>query len=153
MLFIRTESKEQEVILKAKNRKKNLSRHPSGYRLRLYTFYRFFDLPVSLTVVQFFGLVLRLTGQVDPQSAEYVLVNRRQNNRRMYLASAQLGQLLHRTFRVGVGVGADAQRQQHFIGVQTGVMVAQVGDFQLLDRLDDRLGNQMHLVRNPCQFL
>ena len=43
VMFIRTESKEQEVILKAKNRKKkNLSRYPNRYQLRFYTFYRFF---------------------------------------------------------------------------------------------------------------
>ena len=43
VMFIRTESKEQEVILKAKNRKKkNLSRYPNRYQLRFYTVYRFF---------------------------------------------------------------------------------------------------------------
>ena len=42
----------------------------------------------------------------------------------MHLAVLQTGKLLHCQFRGGIGGGANGECQQHFVGVEAGVLVA-----------------------------
>ena len=81
-----------------------------------------------------FCFVDRLAGDVDAQAAEDLLVHRGEDDRGMDLAAAQLVQLLHRKLGGRVGGRADGEGDQHLVGVQARVAVAQMVDLQVLDR-------------------
>ena len=71
----------------------------------------------------------------------------------MYFAAFQFFQLLHSQLRLFICCGTNAQGDEDFICVQSGVMVAQMRHFQMLDRFDDGGRNQLHIVIQICQFL
>lgn len=91
-----------------------------------------------------FGLILGLAGEIDPEFMERRLIDRGKDDRGMYLTAAQLFQMLQRKRSIRIGIGADAERQQHLIGMKLRVMVAEVDYLQLLDRFDDRRGHQLN---------
>ena len=55
----------------------------------------------------------------------------------MDFAILQLFQLLHRQMGNWIVGRGDRQRNQNFIGMQTGIVVAEVLDFQFLNRFDN----------------
>ena len=59
----------------------------------------------------------------------------------MDLAAAELAQLLHGQFSGGVGCRTDGKRDEHLVGVESGVPVAQMLGLQVLDRIDDNGGD------------
>lgn len=52
-----------------------------------------------------------------------------------------------------VGRRRDGQRDEHLVGVQTGVVVAETLDLELLDRLDDELRQDVQVVRQTGERL
>ncbi len=59
-------------------------------------------------------------------------------------------QLLLRELGDGVRQRRDAQRDEHLVGVQARVVVAETLDLELLDRLDDLRGNEVELVAHTA---
>ena len=104
-------------------------------------------------MIQLFGLVLGLAGEVDTQAAEGVLVHVGEDNRGVGLAAPQLFQLGHGQLGGGVGGRADGQGDEDFIGVQPGVHAAQMGGLQLLDGLDDNGGDEVDILGDAAQGL
>ena len=85
-------------------------------------------------MIQPAGLVYRLGGEIDAQFLEDAHVNRRENDRGVGLAVPQLIQFFQCQSGNRVGNGAERQGQQYLIGVQAGVMAAEVVDLQRLNR-------------------
>ena len=81
------------------------------------------------------------------QLPEYFLVHMGQDHRRMCFAAPQLGKLLHGFIGNFVGGRTDRQGDQHLVGVEPRVLIAQAAGFQTLDWLDDGRGNQMEAGR------
>lgn len=86
-------------------------------------------------MIQLFGLVFRLTGEIDAQLAEYVFIYLGQDDGGVGLTAPELGKLIHSQLGSGIGGCADGKGDEDFIGVQTGIVVAQVADFEVLDRV------------------
>ena len=81
---------------------------------------------------QLLCLILRFTGQVYAQLLEHVFIYGRKYHGRMHFTAAQLFQLPQGKVCLRVCRGADAERNQHFVRMQTGIMVPQMPDFQFL---------------------
>ena len=79
------------------------------------------DAPLQCCV--YLSLELGLAGQVDAQALEGLLVDCRQDHRGMDLAATELVQLLHGLFRCGVSGCTDGKGDQHFVGVQPGIVI------------------------------
>ena len=77
-------------------------------------------------MVYLIGLILGLAGEVDAQAAEGVLGHVGEDDRGVGLAAPQLFQLGHGQLGGGVGGRTDREGHQDLIGVQAGVVVAQV---------------------------
>ena len=71
-------------------------------------------------MIQLFGLVLGLAGEVDTQAAEGVLVHVGEDNRGVGLAARSFFSWAMASSAVGVGGRADGQGDEDFIGVQPG---------------------------------
>ena len=87
-------------------------------------------------MIELFGLVMRLAGEVHAELFENAGIDLREHDGGMDLAAGKLGKLRERELRDRVGRRRNGQRNQHFVGVQTGVVVAETLDLELLDRLD-----------------
>ena len=107
---------------------------------------------MKLLVIQLLGLMNGFAGQVHAQLLEDVVVYLSQNDRGVYLTAAQTGQMIECQLCNRVGGCRDGQRDQHFVGVQARVVVAQPLGLELLDGLDDERGQQRQVVRNVCQM-
>ena len=94
-------------------------------------------------------LIDRLKRDVHAQTLEHALVDGGQNDGRMHLAAAKRGQRLHGQLRRRIRDGADGQRDQHLVGVQAGVGVAEMLDLQMLDRCEDHGGDEIYAVVDP----
>ena len=86
---------------------------------------------------ELFGLETRLERDVHLELFEHVFIHVRENDGRVRLAARELFQLLHGDLGGRVAHGADAQRDEHLVGVQAGIVVAEMFDLQVLDRLND----------------
>ncbi len=64
----------------------------------------------------------------------------------MYFGAPQVLQLPDGLLGRIVRGGADGQGDQHLIGVQTGIAVAQMGRFEFLDGADGTGGHQLHFI-------
>ena len=78
----------------------------------------------------------RFAGQVDTQLFEDFLVHFTQHDGAVYLAAAQFGQLFERFAAVVIVFRQNRKRHKHLVGVQAGVVSAQVVYFCVLYRLD-----------------
>ena len=78
-------------------------------------------------------LIDGIAGQIHAQFVQRVAVHTGQNHRGVDIAALQLGQLGQRRGGVGVVGRRAGQRDQQFIGMQPGILAAQVGGFQRLD--------------------
>ena len=86
---------------------------------------------------ELFGLETRLERDVHLELFEHVLIHVREDDGRVRLAVRELFELLHGDLGGRVVHGADAQRDEHLVGVQARVVIAQMLHLQVLDRLDD----------------
>lgn len=78
----------------------------------------------------------RFAGQVDTQLFEDFLVHFTQHDGAVYLAAAQFGQLFERLAAVVIVFRQNRKRHKHLVGVQAGVVSAQVVYFGVLYGLD-----------------
>ena len=106
-----------------------------------------------LFMEQLFGLITRFTGQTYAELAESGFVDGGEDNGGMGLAVAQFRELLKSLSRDGIQRGADGQSDQHFVGVQTGVMIAEVVCFEILNRLNHIGGDQQNLMIDSAEGL
>ena len=102
---------------------------------------------------ELFGLEMRLKRDVDLELLEHILVHVREDDGRVRLAVRELCQLLHGDLGGRVACGADAQRDEHLVGVQARVVVAEVFDLQMLDRLDDVGRDERDVLRDAAKVL
>ena len=80
-------------------------------------------------MVQLFGLIPCLKADVDAQLLQQHLVLLTENHREVGVAAPELWHLPLGQVRQGIGQGGDGQGQQHLVGVEAGVLVAQVSRF------------------------
>ena len=92
------------------------------------------------------SLISGFAGQVDTQTLEHLFVHRGEDDGGMDLAAPEFAQLLHGQFRRGIGCRADGQGDQHLVGVEPGIPVAQMLGLQVLDGVDDHRRDQMQLI-------
>ena len=71
----------------------------------------------------------------------------------MNFAVLQLFQLLHRQMGYRIIRRGNRQGDQDLIGMQARVMIAEMLDFQLLNRFDDIRGDQRDIVVDAADFL
>ena len=71
----------------------------------------------------------------------------------MSLTAAELGQLVHGQLGSGIGGGTDGEGDQNFIGVQPGVVIAQVAGLEILNGFDNYGRDQMHGMSDTAQLL
>ena len=102
---------------------------------------------------ELFGLEMRLERDVHLKLLEHVFVHVREDDGRMRLTVRELCQLLHGDLGGRVACGTDAQRDEHLIGVQARVVVAEVFDLQVLDRLDDVGRDERDVLRDAAKVL
>ena len=106
-----------------------------------------------LLVIEFFGLVHGRTGQVHAQLFKHTVIDLGQNDRRMHFGALERAELLDSQVSRRVGGRRDGQGNEHFVGVQAGVMVAQTAGFQPLDGFDDERRQQMQFIGQTSQML
>ena len=97
------------------------------------------------------GLEARLERDVHLELFEHVFVHVREDDGRVRLAVRELFELLHGDLGGRVAHGADAQRHEHLVGVQARVVVAQMLDLQVLDRLDDLGRDERDVLRDAAE--
>ena len=102
---------------------------------------------------ELFGLEMRLKRDVYLELLEHILVHVREDDGRVRLTVRELCQLLHGDLSGRVACGADAQRDEHLVGVQARVMIAEVFDLQVLDRLDDVGRDECDVLRDAAKVL
>ena len=78
-----------------------------------------------------------LAGQVDTQPFKDLFIHLGEDHGRVYLTAPQSAQLFHGFFCRGIGSCGNGQCDQHFIGMQPGIPVAQMIHLQMLDGVDD----------------
>ena len=100
---------------------------------------------------ELFGLEARLKRDVHLELFEHVFIHVREDDGRVRLAVRQLFELLHGGLGGRVAHGADAQRHEHLVGVQARVVVAQMLDLQVLDRLDDLGRDERDVLRDAAE--
>ena len=88
-------------------------------------------------MIQTLVLIYRLAGDVDAELTIYTDIDLREHDTRMCLGTGELRDLLKDELRYGICCGANRQCDEHFIGVQPWVFVAEIADLQLLYRFDD----------------
>ena len=99
------------------------------------------------------ALVDGVEGDVHAQALEGILVRLGEDHAGVGLAAVELLELLDGRGGGGRGGRADRQSDQHLVDVQPRVAVAQVTGLEILNRLDDRGGDQVDLVRDARQLL
>ena len=104
-------------------------------------------------MVQLLALIDRIVGHMGAQLLEHILVHLTEDDRGVDFRALQMVQILHGQIGGGVGGGAHTQGDEHFIGVQTGVPVAQMLHLQVGDGLQHRGGDQLHLIGDAGQIL
>ena len=109
--------------------------------------------PCFSAMKELFGLEMRLKRDVDLELLEHILVHVREDDGRVRLTVRELCQLLHGDLGGRVACGADAQRDEHLVGVQARVVVAEVFDLQMLDRLDDVGRDERDVLRDAAKVL
>ena len=100
-------------------------------------------------MVEFLIFKVRLAGDVDLELAEGVLVHAGEDDAGVRLAAGELFELLHGDLRRRVRDRAYGESDEHLVRVQAGVAVAEMGDLEMLDRLDDLGRDERGLVREP----
>ncbi len=106
-----------------------------------------------LFMEQLFGLITRFAGQTNAELAEGGVIDGGENDGGMGLAVAQFRELLKGLSRDGIQRGADRQSDQHFVGVQTGIVIAEVVCFEILNRLNHIGGDQQNLMIDSAEGL
>ena len=104
-------------------------------------------------MIEFLIFKVRLAGYIHLELAEGVLVDAGEDDAGMRLAAGELFELLHGRLRIGIRDRADGEGDEHLVRVQAGVAVAEMGDLEMLDRLDDLRGDERDLVRNVAERL
>ena len=61
--------------------------------------------------------------------------------------------MFHRPFRIGIGHRADGQGNKGLIGMEPGIVVAQMRYLEVLDGFDNLRRNEMQAVVQASQYL
>ena len=109
--------------------------------------------PCFSAMKELFGLEMRLERDVYLELLEHILVHVREDDGRVRLAVRELFELLHGDLCGRVVHRTDAQRDEHLVGVQARVMIAEVFDLQVLDRLDDVGRDECDVLRDAAKVL
>ena len=88
-------------------------------------------------MIKFFSLVLVGSSKINTEFFDYIDINLRKNNGGVHFASFKFRKLFHRKRGGRISYRTDSKRNQNFVGVKTGVIVAQILGFEFLDRLDN----------------
>ena len=108
--------------------------------------------PADVSAVkELFGLEARLERDVHLELFEHVFVHMREDDGRVRLAVRELFELLHGDLGGRVVHRTDAQRDEHLVGVQARVVVAQMLHLQVLDRLDDLGRDERDVLRDAAE--
>ena len=97
-------------------------------------------------MMQLFRLIHGLVGEMHAELFEQVFVHLRKDDGRMCLTAAQFSELRYRALGGRVACGTDAQRDEHLIGMQARVVVAEAVYLQPLYRLDYRRGYELERI-------
>lgn len=94
-------------------------------------------------MVEFLGLIARLAGHIHAQLTEHIGVHLGEDHSGMGITAREFCQMFHRPFRIGIGHGADGQGNEGLIGMEPGIVVAQMRYLEVLDGFDDLRRNEM----------
>lgn len=101
-----------------------------------------------LLMIKLLGLIFRLVGDVDADLGEEVFVNAREYDRRVRLAASQLAELIYCKLSQRICDSADGKCDEQLIGVQARIVVSEMLDLQVLDRLNDAGRDEQQLLVN-----
>lgn len=102
---------------------------------------------------EFFGLVDGLAGEAHSQLLEDVLVDGGEYHGRVDLAVVEQRQGVECLFCHRIGDGADRKRDQHLVGVESRIVVAETVDLEILYRGDYLGGDQLCFVGDSGEHL
>ena len=97
-------------------------------------------------MIKRFGLVIRLIGDIDSQLLKQILIGMRKNYRRVSIASAKICKLIYSALGIIRVDGANRERDEHLIGMKSGIVVSEMLDLEMLDRLNDLGGHKMQVL-------
>ena len=101
--------------------------------------------------IDFFLLLIGIAGEVNTEFAEYLAIHFTHHHRAMCFAAVQLGQAAESTAAVVVVHRQHGQRNEYLVGMQTGVVAAQIGQFGVLYGGNELLSNEFDRVVHTCQ--
>lgn len=104
-------------------------------------------------MIQLLRLIPRLEGYIDAELLEHLLVDVGEDDGGVRLAALEAVDLVDRVARHRVHDRAYSQRDQHFIRVQARIVVAEVLDLEVLDRLDDARSDKLQRLVYPGELL
>ena len=104
-------------------------------------------------MVQLLALVLRLTADVDAEPLVEVAVLLGDDDREVRIAAAKRAELLLHERGQRVRQAGDRERDEHLVGVQARVAVAEVLRLELADGLDRLIANDLELKVDALDML
>lgn len=104
-------------------------------------------------MIQLLRLISRLEGDIDAELFEHLLVNVGEDDGGVRLAALEAVDLVDRVARHRVHDRAYSQRDKHLIRVQARIVVAEVLDLEVLDRLDDARRDELKRLVYPRKLL
>ena len=116
-------------------------------------FFRYGKGKLALFVVKLLHFILRFAGDVDAQALVKLDVFLRNDDGEVRIAAAQRAELLLREVGKRIRQRRDRQRKEHLVGVQARVVVPEIGGFEVADRLEHLLGDQLKLVADAAERL
>ena len=94
---------------------------------------------------QLFCLIFWLAGKVHAEFAEGVRIDLRQNYGGMNLGITEIGKVRHRAGGDLAVRRSDGERDQDLVGMKARIVIAEIFDFQLLNRLQNLMGDNIRL--------
>ena len=107
----------------------------------------------SLLMIQLLCLIPRLEGYIDAELLEHLLIDVGEDDGGVRLAALEAVDLVDSVARHRVHDRAYSQRHQHLIRVQARIVVAEVLDLEVLDRLDDARSDKLQRLVYPGKLL
>lgn len=98
-------------------------------------------------------LIGGLAGQIHAQLLHGIHIHAGQDDGGVHIAALQVGELLEGGCSSGILRGRAGQGNQDLVGVQTGVLAAQIVGLERLDGLDGGSADQVGLLRDAGQCL
>ena len=106
----------------------------------------------DLVVLAVLFLVDGVAGDIHAQAVEGLAVHAGEDDRRVHVAALEVGQLVQSSLGVFVLQDGAGQGDQNLVGVEAGILAAEIGGLQLLDRLNGPGRHQLDFLVDARQL-